>query len=233
MRHRPVPLVLLPGLDGTDVFFRPLLRLLPASVQPIVVQFPADCDEYGPLLDIVLDATRDLDGYWVLGWSFSGPLALMLAEREPRKTQGVILCASFVRPPMPLLGWCRPLAIAEVIAIVRLVRRVPVFLAGGGADARRDKTETWARVRAGTLAARVRTILGVDVRDLLRRCGAPIVYLASSRDRIVPRRNIADVVQHAPATRVFTIDGPHLAVYTNPQAAADVITHLLSESAQV
>lgn len=42
MRHIPEPatLILLPGLDGTDVFFRPLLAALPQWISPIVVQYP-------------------------------------------------------------------------------------------------------------------------------------------------------------------------------------------------
>ena len=38
----PLPLVLLPGLDGTGEQFEPLLRELPASLTPIVVRYPTD-----------------------------------------------------------------------------------------------------------------------------------------------------------------------------------------------
>ena len=37
---KPKTLVLLPGLDGTEVFFRPLLASLPEWVRPHVVSFP-------------------------------------------------------------------------------------------------------------------------------------------------------------------------------------------------
>lgn len=36
----PATLILLPGLDGTEVFFRPLLAWLPKWITPMVVQFP-------------------------------------------------------------------------------------------------------------------------------------------------------------------------------------------------
>jgi hypothetical protein len=36
-RSTAATLVLLPGLDGTDVFFQPLLASLPASITPLVV----------------------------------------------------------------------------------------------------------------------------------------------------------------------------------------------------
>ncbi|HKE88377.1 MAG TPA: alpha/beta hydrolase [Vicinamibacterales bacterium] len=222
-------LVLLPGLDGTDVFFRPLLRALPSWVRPIVVQYPADTGhDYAGLFTLVSEAVRGVDDFWVLGWSFSGPLALMLAAAEPRRTRGVILSASFVRPPHPMLAWFRFAAVDGVITMVRIARRIPLFLSINGArDARRDKAETWARVSARTLAARARAILRVDARDLLRRCDAPIVYLAASRDAVVPRRNADEIVRQAPSTRVMVIEGPHLAMYTNPHAAAEAICRVL------
>jgi len=116
-----VTLVLLPGLDGTSVFFRPLLAALPSWVEPLVIEYPSDGgDDYPHLLALVSEAVRGLDAYWVLGWSFSGPLALMLAARDPDRVRGVILCASFVRAtnctaarrpwsiwPAHEMCWCR------------------------------------------------------------------------------------------------------------------------------
>jgi len=37
---RNINLILLPGLDGTDVFFRPLIASLPPPVSPRVVCLP-------------------------------------------------------------------------------------------------------------------------------------------------------------------------------------------------
>ena len=84
-------LVLLPGLDGTEVFFRPLLASLPRWIQPRVVCFPSGGSNYADLLAIVREALSDYPSFYVLGSSFAGPLALMLAEAEPEKVKGVIL----------------------------------------------------------------------------------------------------------------------------------------------
>jgi hypothetical protein len=54
-------LVILPGLDGTDVFFRPFLALLPDSIRPIVVSFPdAGPNGYDDLLGIVRRAVAEI-----------------------------------------------------------------------------------------------------------------------------------------------------------------------------
>jgi pimeloyl-ACP methyl ester carboxylesterase len=56
----------------------------------------------------------------------------------------------------------------------------------------------------------------------------PIVYLASSRDSVVPRANAEEIAHHAPSSRLVVIDGPHMALYTNPKAAADAVCRTLA-----
>lgn len=225
---QPITLVLLPGLDGTDVFFRPLLSALPAWVRPVVVQYPSDGDnDYTHLSGIVSNAVGDLGDYWVLGWSFSGPLALRLAARSPERLRGVILCASFVLPPRRLLARYRFAAVGAVLWTIRVARRVPALISANQNHVWRDKTETWRRVSSTTLARRVRALLAVDARDDLRRCEMPIVYLASSRDVVVPERNIEDVLLHAPSAEVIVLEGSHMALYTNALAAAGAICRVI------
>lgn len=220
-------LVLLPGLDGTDVFFRPLLKALPPWVTPIVVQYPAHGrNDYEHLFEIVSAAVGDLTDYWVLGWSFSGPLALMLAAQPRHQIRGVILCSSFVRAPRPMLAWCRFAAVGPIFGIVRVARRIPAFFSTRR-EAWNDKAETWARVSSATLARRIRALLSVDARTILSRCDRPIVYLASSRDGVVPRWNADEIALHAPSTRIVVIDGSHMGLYTNPVIAASTICRVL------
>jgi len=218
-------LVLLPGLDGTEIFFRPLLDALPGWIKPVVVTYPTSgANGYSDLLEVVEAAIVDSREFYVLGWSFSGPLALTLAGKHPTRIRGVILCASFVRPPLPALSWLKLATAAPLVYFLRVARRTPLFLAGDSNDLiRRDKGATWNRVSSRILGARARAILTLDARECLRACPCPVLYLAGSRDRVVPSRNAREVLRESPSTRVVTIDGAHLALYTNPGAAADAI----------
>lgn len=50
----PISLVLLPGLDGTGLLFKPLTDVLPSAFRPIVVRYPVDrMLEYDALADEV------------------------------------------------------------------------------------------------------------------------------------------------------------------------------------
>src|SRR5262245_58231515 len=80
-------LVLLPGLDGTEIFYRPLIESLPEWIEPLVVTYPAGSkNSYGELLELAATAVAKVPEFWIFGWSFAGPLALMLASREPTRT---------------------------------------------------------------------------------------------------------------------------------------------------
>jgi|APFre7841882724_1041349.scaffolds.fasta_scaffold20923_2 pimeloyl-ACP methyl ester carboxylesterase len=222
-------LVLLPGLDGTAVFFEPLLAALPQGVRPLVVTYPQSTNHgYAELLALVRERLAGVSECWVLGWSFSGPLALMLAMAEPHKVRGVILSATFVRTPNPILRRLRHVLCAPTVLTWRIARRLPLWLFRPRTDPmRRAKNETLRMIPSGVLAARLRAILVVDARDPLRACPQPVLYIASSRDGIVPPRNLHEIRQLRPSVQVAVIDGPHQAMYTNPDAAAAAIEQFI------
>src|ERR1700761_2625283 len=97
-------LVLLPGLDGTGDFFRPLVETLDGSIPTRIVRYPVDgCYDYDTCRELVRRELPVNGSYVVLGESFSGPLAIELAAESPPGLAGVILSSSFVANPRPLL----------------------------------------------------------------------------------------------------------------------------------
>ncbi len=233
MPAEPASLLLLPGIDGTELFFGPLLAALPPWIRPQVVTYPmSGGNGYADLLPLVETSAAATPDFFVLGWSFSGPLALMLAARQPRRTRGVILCSSFVRPPLHVPAWLRLATIAPTVGLIRLARRAPSRVFGARSPALAQvQAMTWSRVPSRTMAERARAILNVDARDLLRRCASPVLYLAAAQDSVVPRRNAEEVARELPATRIATIDGHHLALFTNASAAAEIIASFMREAA--
>src|SRR5271155_2151701 len=93
---KPVSLILLPGLDGTGLLFQPLVAALPAAIQPRIVRYPGHRHlTYHELLPLVMDALPQSGPFILLGESFGGPLATMVAAERPPGLVGLILCASF------------------------------------------------------------------------------------------------------------------------------------------
>ncbi len=95
-------LILLPGMDGTGDLFDPLLKMIPPKYQVQAIAYPADeLLSYEGLYDFVGDQLRNQGQIILVAESFSGPLALRIANSEPERIRAVILCASFVYPPVP------------------------------------------------------------------------------------------------------------------------------------
>jgi pimeloyl-ACP methyl ester carboxylesterase len=229
----PLPhVVLLPGMDGTDALFGPLCAALAgfATAQPVVLPHGGD-QSYEQLLPHVLAAVAAAGPCLVLGWSFSGPLALLAAERRPDLVRGVILVATFVTPPMDWLPWVRPILRGPLWALVRVVRRLPLWLLRPSDDPLRvAKARIWREVPARVLAARARSLAVVDVRQTLRNCRTPLLYLQSTADRVVRRHHLARIHALRADVRVQTLPGGHFALFTAAGNAATAIHDFATSS---
>jgi len=224
-----VKLVVLPGLDGTDVFFRPFLAALPAAIRPVVIDYPSEgSNQYADLLEIVRRAVAEIPPFYVLASSFSGPLAIMLARADPEKVRGLILSASFLRLPQPPLAGFRFAAVSPVVGMIRTLRRLPIWTLRRRADPlRRAKAETWSRVSSRVLAARTRAILDVDVREALQSCPQPLLCVAYADDRVVSRENADEILQYHRAAELVILPGGHLAMHSDPAGLATEVVRFI------
>ena len=223
-------IVLLPGLDGTGLLFRPLRAHLPAELRVVVANYPGDqLLGYEGLLQRVLDALPTSGPFVLLGESFSGPLALMAAARSPVGLRGVILCASFVRNPLPagsvllrhlVRGWC-------FRAAPDFVRSWALLGEDATPELRRLSSEAIDAVSPRVLAHRVRAVLTVDVRRELEACRVPVLYLRGKRDRLIGRRNGEEVVARC-SGEVVEIAAPHFVLQAQPAAAAVVVSRFVA-----
>jgi pimeloyl-[acyl-carrier protein] methyl ester esterase len=219
-------LVLLPGMDGTGIMFEPLVRVLPPEVSPIVVSYPGNVPlSYEELLPTIRSSLPTAEPFILLGESFSGALALRIAATNPSGLKGLILCASFVYNPIRFFPracqrWVRPFLFSYWPPWFRLRA-----LLGGYATpilfdlVRRSHTA----VTPAVLAARAREVIGLNAEDALSACSVPLLYIAGSRDRVVPKHNLTRIQSIHPNASVVILPAPHLVLQAAPQAAAKVI----------
>jgi pimeloyl-ACP methyl ester carboxylesterase len=227
-------IVLLPGLDGTGVMFEPLLAVLPAELEPIVIAYPHNESlGYNELLPRVLGALPTDKPFVLLGESFSGPLALMAAATCPPNLMGMILCATFVRNPVKWRpAWLKYFARPMFFRFFPAMSRIK---AAFNRDATPELRELSARklstVHPSVLAHRVRSVLEVDVISQLLRCPVPILYLMGVRDRVVPGHNMRDIVRARPDVQVVRVPSAHWVLQSQPQLAADAIAQFAGDCA--
>jgi pimeloyl-[acyl-carrier protein] methyl ester esterase len=226
----PIPLVLLPGLDGTGEQFAPLVPELGETIAPIIVRYPPDrALDYDALLPLALARAPGDQPYVLVGESFSGPLAIQIAATRPPGLRALVLVASFHRRPVaPWLAWTGPR-----VPDLFFARPPPAFVVRqllAGADAPAALVASFrasARsVRRDVLAARVRAALEVDVSSELARVNVPITYLAATRDALVRPAVASEMKAIVPTLDVRPFACAHLVLQRRPREAAAVLREI-------
>ena len=220
-------LVLLPGMDGSEALFEPLVRAAPPEVDVVTVGYPAGAgNTYEDLLPRVEAILPRQKPFFLLGWSFSGPLALMVAARRPSGLTGIVLASSFVRRPAPYAPiWARHLARPLLFRLYPTFSQVKALLGGHTTPyLRRLMAKAHTEAGAEALACRVRAAMSVDARAALAACPVPVLYLRADRDRVIPASRCEEICQLLPTVEVADLEGPHLALATNPGASWAALT---------
>ena len=85
-----IHVVLLPGLHGTEELFKPFLDNAPSDLELSVVSYPVNqVLSYEALTDIVQERLRGKAPAFLLGESFSGPVALRWLLVNPKDWPGL------------------------------------------------------------------------------------------------------------------------------------------------
>lgn len=202
-------IVLLPGMDGSGSLFADFISAIAAKT--VIVSYPPDVpltyDELAAFVQRTLPANEP---FILVGESFSGPVALMLAASQPPWLRGVVLVCSFARSPAPAL----PAALRRFVALIPFWR-VPVawgaaLLLGRFSSERLRAPLTAAihAVSASVWKARLEAVLAVDVTQRLRQIEVPILYLRASEDLVVPRSAAELIMRGCSNARITEIEGP-------------------------
>jgi pimeloyl-ACP methyl ester carboxylesterase len=96
-------LVLLPGLNGSDRLFAPLLPWLDSQLTVQTLSLPQEGSQNHQQLAEALRSQLGETPFVLLGESFSGALAYHLGMLKPPGLRGLIFAASFLQRPQPLL----------------------------------------------------------------------------------------------------------------------------------
>src|ERR1700683_1647945 len=196
-------LVLLPGMDGTGVFFEDFATAVGPEFKPIIVPYPND-----PLLGYVeLEAFASAalpsnEPFLILGESFSGPIAISIAASNPPGLVGLILCVTFARNPHPLLplvsAILKPLPAWRV---PRFIQQPNLFGRFNSPYLRAKLHKVRSLVSQKTLKTRLEAVASTDVSEKLRRVSVPTLYLRGKRDRVVSRASCDYIKKSIPASK--------------------------------
>ena len=224
-------IVMLPGMEGSGTFFSPLIEALGSSIETQVIAYPPDqAMNYAQLTQFVEQSLPKDSPYVLLGESFSGPIAVLIAAARPAGLQAIILVCSFVCPPIPI-----PKAFRNIVSTfpIRLIPKIIIsrYLLGDYATKAMTARLGIAMSKVGVKVWRERllSILNVNVKKELSEIDVPFLYLRASQDKIVPKSASEQISLLKPSIIVTEIEGAHFVLQTNPTAPASAILGFLTD----
>ncbi len=198
----------------------------PVGVEVVTITYPSGAkNSYEDLLPLVRALLPRGRPFYLLGWSFSGPLALRAAAENPAGLRGVILASSFVRRPSWVPAAMHRLARPWLFKLYPAAAQAKALLGRRASpELRRLLGEAHAIAGAEALACRVRAAMTVDATAELGACPVPLLYLRATADEVVRARCADDVRAVVPSVEIVELAGPHLALVTNPAASWAALT---------
>lgn len=214
----PRRLALLPGLDGSGRLFGPFIDCVSDFLDTTPLAYPPDRPwGYDDLLPFVLERLPP-DSSIVLGESFSGPLAVMLAAAAPERVAGIILVSSFTHLPIP--------RVAAALARLAPASRCPagaVLALTSRSTPPAMRNELLRQVRSLSpqlVERRLRAVFETDTAKILAGLTCPVLAVHGRDDRLVPlwwaKRDLGRI--RTVAFRI--VEGPHMLLQTSPGAVA-------------
>ncbi len=229
--RRPLPVVLLPGLDGTAELFRRFLGAATGALDFRRVPYPRDRFlGYAELEELVRSRLPAGEPYAILGESFGGPLALRVAAARPAGLVALVLVATFHRRPANAIV-ARAAPLGPAFFRLPLPPHVVRLLLGGGDapdDLVEEVREAVRHVPARVMAARAREALAVDASEPLRRCPVPLLFLGGKRDRLLRSTIPGEIRALQPRAEVRLLDTPHLVLQRRPEESMRIVEEFLS-----
>ncbi len=222
-------LVLLPGLDGTGLLFKPLRDALPNNIDVVVISYPPDVlMGYEELVEYV-NARLPEEDYILVAESFAGPIAYQLAELNSSYLQSVIFVATFLDSPRPLLSKLSKLFSPS------LIRVMPDFIIKSFLLGRSTNNEVLSlfkkslkRVSPKVLSYRLNELSKLSMRhEQIQNVNA--LYIQASNDNLVLKKSAKNFKNAFSRLGIFEVKGSHFILQTNPQACSHIIEKQLNK----
>jgi pimeloyl-ACP methyl ester carboxylesterase len=221
--------VLLPGLDGTGILFRPLLQALPKDVPSTFIAYPSDrimsLSEHAEWVSARLPKGK----FALLAESFSGLVALSLLLETPSRFQSVIFVGSFAEPPRPFMLRLAPILPRHG----SLMRTIPSFLLRQYCLGK-EATVTQLNMLRDAIGAVSPEVFAHRLGIVAKRhhfgtgqFHVPCCYIQASKDRLVPERCGQWFRQRFDSFELTRVEGPHFLLQARPEESARIVAETL------
>lgn len=219
-------------MDGTGLLYKEFQQALSnQNIQLITLNYPTDqaLDQKALLNHLKPSLLSQQKPIWLIGESFGGHLAYLLAQQHPEKVAGIILVASFLTPPSILLKLTPTFFIRItwfMLKKVSLLRKLTMSVLLNR-NCSEETKESFAKainvVNSNVFSARFKQTKQLYLQPDLNHCH----YLKPTQDTLISNKAIHQLTQFFNETHCYPIKGTHFLLQTNPQKCAEVISSIV------
>ena len=206
--------VLLPGLHGSRTLYASFVALAPpwASCRPLGLPTVGE-QSFDGIAGALEPELRSLEGFVLMGESFSGPIAARLAGRLGQKVALTVLCNPLVRMP-----FTPPVRLAAALAASRWMPAwfAAAVLAAGDRSLGRAVLEAVRLLPKEVLRTRLAWASLATSEDLGPHLTAPLLVILGTKDHLVSPAHTKALLKRIPFHTIAEIEGPHLIAQTRP-----------------
>lgn len=214
-------------MDGTGKLFAKLLPYLDESCTDIIPLPDHGSQTYEQLTAYVKSRLPEQD-YILVAESFSGPIAVSLANESPTGLKGMVLVATFISPPNKmLLRLAEHLPIRTLLGLPLSSAVLRVFMLGSDARdvdiaAFKDIIRT---IQPEVLKRRLQAIRSLSVAGKVSKI--PAVSVRATVDRLVPADRTFEIRRCFDNLVEKTVAGPHFILQSRPSDCAAIINAMV------
>lgn len=222
---KSVKIILLPGLDGTGLLFKPILDDTQTSLDVKVITYPTNvCLDYIQLVDLVLTQLPDED-FILVAESFSGYIAYLIGLKKPKHLKHIFFVATFLTNPRPLL-----LGFSKILPMSLLLKsKIPnfiikKFLLGQSASEETIKLfkKSIKTVNSNVMAHRLRLIS--ELKAPISSSSIKATYIHASDDKLIDNDSVEIFKKLFLNLTIHKINGTHFLLQSNPSKCMQLIS---------
>ncbi len=223
-------LVLLPGLDGTGILFKPLIDTLPKSIDISVISYPNDEKmNYEQLIKLVLSKLPKEEEYILLAESFSGSIAYEVGIQSPKNLKLIIFVATFLKNPRPILSKFLPINFFNILFSFSPPKFILKWLLLSNKT--NDETinllaVTLKKIPPKIITWRLQQI--IKLKEPMNKLVLDAIYISATTDKSVIYQSICFMIKWIPKLKTYRVHGGHLILQDNPSDCAKIIIKHLS-----
>jgi pimeloyl-ACP methyl ester carboxylesterase len=229
--ERLMQLILLPGLDGTGELFRPLLPYLGQQARQVLPLPRTASQGYADLTNSILAQLPKNEDFVLLGESFSGALALKIANQKPLRLRGVIVVAGFYAPPNPWLlaiARCLPLGLIPHLPLSTWILRYFGFERSTPMTLVREFGYAFSHAGSRLIHQRIRAVQQLALAPI-QPVDIPCLLIQAERDKLVNLAAQRGLHSCCPHLQLACISAPHLVLQTRPQESTQHILQFIAD----